>query len=94
MCYLYILDCCSCTLYSAMDRMKQTTENQRSVVIQKTRICNYGQARYKIENALANQNGYDLTTEFKSAVSLLPTSYSANHYIQFLDEWGTVSKKV
>ena len=75
-----------------MDRMRETTENRRSVVIQKTRICNYGEARYKIENALNNHNGYDLTTEFKSAVRLLPSNYSVNDYVRFLDDWGTVSQ--
>ena len=72
--------------------MRETTENRRSVVIQKTKICNYGQARYKIENALKNHDGYDLTTEFKSAVRLLPSNYSVIDYVRFLDDWGTVSQ--
>ena len=74
-----------------MNRMRDTTEIQSSVVIQKTRICNYGKARYKIENALNNVNGYDLTEAFKSAVRLLPSTYIVNSYRQFLDDWGTVS---
>lgn len=75
-----------------MDQARETTENRRSVVIQKTKICNYGQARYKIENALNNHSGYDLTAEFKSAVRLLPSTYSVNDYVRFLDDWGTVSQ--
>ena len=75
-----------------MDQMHETTENRRSVVIQKTRICNYGQARYKIENALKNHSGYDLTTEFKNTVRLLPSTYSVHEYVRFLDDWGTVSQ--
>ena len=75
-----------------MDQARETTENRRSVVIQKTKICNYGQARarYKIENALQNHDGYDLTAEFNSAVRLLPSNYSVNDYVRFLDDWGTV----
>ena len=76
----------------AMSEMRESTEHLRSVVIEKTKICNYGQARYKIENALNNVNGYDLTEEFKSAVRLLPLSYSVNTYERFLDDWGTVSE--
>ena len=74
-----------------MTEMQERTESQSSVVVQKTRICNYGQARYKIENALNNVNGYDLTEEFKSAVRLLPSTYSEDSYMLFLDNWGTVS---
>ena len=74
-----------------MIEMRENTENLESVVIENTRICNFGQARYKIENALNNVNGYDLTEEFKSAVRILPSSYSVNTYERFLDDWGTVS---
>ena len=71
--------------------MRQETENRRSVVVQKMNICNYGEARYKLANALNNTPGYDLTTDFKSAVGQLPSTYSINHYAQFLNDWGTVS---
>ena len=79
-------------VYAAMTRMREKTENQRSVVIQKTSICNYGEARYKLANAWNNTPGYNLTLEFKNAISQLPSSYSVNSYVQFLDDWGTVSQ--
>ena len=73
-----------------MSQMRQKTENETSVVVQKTNICNYGEARYKLANAL-NTPGYDLTTDFKNAVGQLSSTYSINDYAQFLDDWGTVS---
>ena len=74
--------------------MRQKTENERSVVIQDTTICNYGEVRYKTANALNNTPGYDLTSEFMNAVRPLPSAYSEAHYMQFLDDWGTVSKLI
>ena len=70
----------------------ETTENRRSVVVQKTRICNYGQARYKLVNALSGASGYSLTDNFQHAVRLLPSNYSVQEYMEFLDDWGTVSQ--
>jgi len=75
-----------------MRQARETTQNQRSVVVQKTRICNYGQARYKLANALSGASGYSLTDDFKSAVRLLPSTYSVSKYMGFLDDWGTVSQ--
>ena len=75
-----------------MRRARETTQNQRSVVVQKTRICNYGQARYKLANALQGASGYSLTENFKNAVRLLPSTYSVPRYMGFLDDWGTVSQ--
>ena len=72
--------------------IRERTENKQSVVVQKTRICNYGQARYKLTNALQGDNGYALTREFKNAIRILPTTYSVNAYKDFLDDWGTVSQ--
>ena len=74
-----------------MTRARETTENQRSVVVQKTRICNYGQARYKLASALSGASGYSLTEEFKNAIRLLPSTYTEQNYMRFLDDWGTVS---
>ena len=74
-----------------MQEAKQKTENSKKVVVQKTKICNYGQARYKLANALRGTPGYDLTDDFKNAIRLLPSQYSAREYTQFLDSWGTVS---
>ena len=78
-------------LYIAMRQAQEETENRRSVVVQKTRICNYGQAHYKLANALQGASGYSLTENFKNAVRLLPSNYSVQEYMGFLDDWGTVS---
>ena len=75
-----------------MTQMRTKTESDRSVVIQKINICNYGEARYKLANAWNNTPDYDLTLEFKNAVRQLPLTYSVHSYQQFLDDWGTVSK--
>ena len=81
---------CSCShhyfCHAAMRQAREMTENRRSVVVQKTRICNYGQARYKLTNALSGASGYSLTENFKNAVRLLPSTYSANKYMGFLDD--------
>ena len=79
-------------LYIAMKQTQEETENRRSVVVQKTRICNYGQAHYKLANALQGASGYSLTENFKNAVRLLPSNYSVQEYMGFLDDWGTVSQ--
>ena len=81
-------------LLAGMEKASETTEKKRSVVVQKTKICNYGQARYELANALSNVNGYDLTEDFKNAIRLLPSTYSASEYTQFLDDWGTVSSNL
>ena len=80
-----------CFFHVAMRQVCATTQNRRSVVVQRTVICNYGQARYKLANALQGASGYSLTEEFKNAVRLLPSTYTVRNYMGFLDDWGTVS---
>lgn len=75
---------------AGMEQATETTEKKRSVVVQKTKICNYGQARYELANALTGVAGYELTEDFKNAIRLLPSAYSVNQYTRFLDDWGTV----
>lgn len=75
-----------------MQRARETTEQKKSVVVQKTKICNYGQVRYSLANARSGVPGYKLTDEFKNAIKLLPSTYSATKYTEFLDNWGTVSR--
>ena len=74
-----------------MQRAQEVTQKKKSVVVQKTQICNYGQARYNLASALMGMDGYTLTDGFKSAIRLLPPTYSLEVYSQFLDDWGTVS---
>ena len=81
-----------CFCHAAMRQARETTQNRRSVVVQKTRICNHGQVRYKLANALQGASGYSLTEEFKNAVRLLPLTYTERKYMGFLDDWGTVSQ--
>ncbi len=74
-----------------MKKAETTTKNTRSVIVQSTKNCNYAQARYKLANALVGATGYGLTKNFENEISLLPVTYSASKYTQFLDNWGTVS---
>ncbi len=72
--------------------MKQATDIQQKVVVQTNTICNMGTVRYRLANALNGQARYTLTDEFKNAIRLLPLTYDAIQYTQFLDYWGTVSQ--
>ena len=88
-CVYILFDCTTILTHAAMMGICERTENKQSVVVQKTRICNYGQVHYKLPNALQGDNGYALTREFKNAIRILPTTYSVNAYKDFLDDWGT-----
>ena len=74
-----------------MSEIRDRTENRRSVIVQKTRTCSYGEVRYKLASALSGVATYGLTDDFKHAIRRLPAHYSVNEYTQFLDDWGTVS---
>ena len=74
-----------------MKQASETMEKRKSVIIQNTEISQLGEVSYNMASALIGAPGYDLTDEFKNAIRLLPSTYSAEKYTQFLDEWGTVS---
>ena len=76
-----------------MQHASEETVKKSSVIVQKTRICTYGETSYKLASALngANGPGFDLGDDFKNAVRLLPLTYSVNDYTEFLDDWRTVS---
>ena len=74
-----------------MKKASENTENTRSVIVQKTEVCQLGEVSYNLASALIGADGYDLTDEFKNAIRLLPSTYSAAEYTRFLDNWGTVS---
>ncbi|XP_064404273.1 uncharacterized protein LOC135349653 isoform X2 [Halichondria panicea] len=76
-------------LSSGMQRAQASTTTSHSVIVQETKNCNYAQTRYKLANALSGAHGYELTENFKNAIRLLPSTYSAREYTQFLDNWGT-----
>ena len=75
-----------------MQRVEQTTKNTKNIVVQSTKICNYGRVSYNLDNAKQGVSGYTLTETFKNAVRNLPSSYDAVEYTQFIDSWGTVSQ--
>ena len=74
-----------------MKKASENTENTRSVIVQNTEVCQLGEVSYNLASALIGADGYDLTDEFKNAIRLLPSQYSAAEYTRFLDNWGTVS---
>lgn len=74
-----------------MKKASETTEKRKSVIVQNTEICQLGEVSYNLASALIGDAGYDLTDEFKNAIRLLPSTYSAEDYTRFLDNWGTVS---
>ena len=81
----------NCSYKLGMAKAEENTEKQKRVIIEKSLICNYGRARYLLENALAGIKGYELSESFKSAVSNLPETYDQQVYAQFIENWGTVS---
>ena len=78
---------------AGMQKAGEETERKSSVIVQKTKICNHGEARYKLASTLNGVSGYDLADDFKNAVRLLLSIYSVDdyRYTEFLDVWGTVS---
>ena len=78
-----------------MSKAQATTEKKRRIIIQKTKICNYGRARYLYENAVARVRGYTLTRSFFNSVRYqLPVKYNEQVYMQFIEKWGTVRKLI
>ena len=75
-----------------MSKAESMTEKKKRVVIQKTKICNYGTARYLYANALANEPGFTLSRSFINSVKYeLPFTYNKRAYMRFINKWGTVS---
>lgn len=72
--------------------MKSATDIQQKIVVQTNTVCNMGTVRYRVSNALVGENRYTLSDEFKNAIRLLPLTYDAVKYTQFLNDWGTVSR--
>ena len=77
---------------SGMSRAEAMTQRKKRVIIQKTKICNYGTARYLYANTLARQPEYTLSRTFINSVKYeLPTRYYRRAYMRFINKWGTVS---
>ena len=54
-------------------------------------VCNLGHVRFAEE--LSDWLNVTVTDSFASAVCQLPQKYSQAAYMDFLDGWGTVSKR-
>ena len=74
-----------------MAKVESQTKDQKRIIIQKSKICNYGRVRYLYENAAAREPGYTLSKGFKNSVMfILPLHYNERNYMQFIEHWGTV----
>lgn len=76
-----------------MSEVEKKTKDSREVIVQETRICNYGSVRYKDELVFGGSNPYVLSEGFKNDVKKLPSTLSTNAYRKFIENWGTVSQK-
>ena len=75
-----------------MGKVESQTKNKKRIIIQKNKICNFGRARYLYENAVAGEQGYTLSRTFRNSIMyLLPRRYNERTYMQFIENWGTVS---
>ena len=78
-------------VYIGMGKVEKQTKDKRRIIIQKSKICNYGRARYLYENAVAGEPGYALSRSFQNSVMYqLPRNYNERAYMQFIENWGTV----
>ncbi len=74
-----------------MAKAESQTKDKKRIIIQKSKICNYGRARYLYENAAAREPGYTLSKSFQNSVMFeLPLQYNERDYMQFIESWGTV----
>ena len=76
-----------------MAKVESQTEGKKQIIIQKSKICNYGRrTRYLYENAAARGPGYTLSRSFQNSVMFqLPLYYSEKDYMQFIENWGMVA---
>ena len=94
LCWQYECSCkqllCMHTL--GMTKVESQTEDKKRIIIQKSKICNYGRARYLYENAVAREPGYTLSRSFQNSINhQLPLHYNERAYMQFIENWGTVN---
>ena len=66
-------------------------QNTETVIMDKTVVCNEGTIRYLTSTAL--NTDFSISDDFYYAVKNLPRSYDQSAYLEFIDYWGTVSKK-
>ena len=68
---------------------KERTSSRREVIMDKMVVCNAGRARYLLDTAF--NNDYSISNDFYYAVKNLPASYVETSYMNFIEDWGTVS---
>lgn len=74
-----------------MAKAESQTKDKKRIIVQKSKICNYGRVRYLYENAAAREPGYSLSRSFQNSVKFqLPLYYNEREYMQFIENWGTV----
>lgn len=74
-----------------MAKVESQTKHRKRIIIQKSKICNYGRSRYLYENAVAREPGYTLSRSFQNSINYqLPLHYNERAYMQFIENWGTV----
>ena len=79
-------------IITGMGKVESQTKDQKRIIIQKSKICNYGRARYLYENAVAREPGYTLSRSFQNSINYqLPLRYNERAYMEFIDNWGTVA---
>ena len=74
-----------------MTKVEETTKNRQQVIIQTTKICNLGSVRYKDELITDAIDPHLLSQGFKNAVRMLPQHFELLSYMDFIENWGTVS---
>lgn len=69
--------------------MKRETSKHHNVYYVETKVCNRGRVRFQW--TLSVQKEYPVSEEFAAEVCHLPEKYDEQKYLQFIDDWGTVS---
>ena len=70
--------------------VENQTRDSEKVFYDFKRVCNRGEARYKMDSAY-DLPGYTVTDDFAAAVCSLPEEYEQRKYLNFIKQWGTVS---
>lgn len=76
-------------IFEAYQAVVQQTSKHHYIYQDAATYCKLGHVRYSMK--LAETDHYPVTREFASDVCSLPTAYDAATYMQFIENWGTVS---
>ena len=72
-----------------MKRAKEKTAERKLVSHDQKQICNYGRVTYRT----ADKGTHTVSKVFYDRVKSLPKDYKMEDYMQFIRDYGTVSKK-